>query len=103
MWSEPICSATLRLPARGVRHTDRKSTRLNSSHEWNLVCRLLLEKKKLAALSRGQTGRVAGCSGNHDGRVPLGGCQYTAVRTGLDVGRRGVCPLMIRSADTRLC
>src|SRR5215207_5246679 len=26
--------------------TDRKSTRLNSSHEWNLVCRLLLEKKK---------------------------------------------------------
>src|SRR5574344_2842692 len=26
--------------------TDRKSTRLNSSHQINLVCRLLLEKKK---------------------------------------------------------
>src|SRR3989442_3001966 len=26
--------------------TDRKSTRLNSSHVRNLVCRLLLEKKK---------------------------------------------------------
>src|SRR2546422_1780058 len=25
---------------------DRKSTRLNSSHGYNLVCRLLLEKKK---------------------------------------------------------
>src|SRR2546428_12022801 len=25
---------------------DRKSTRLNSSHDQNLVCRLLLEKKK---------------------------------------------------------
>src|SRR5947209_17058705 len=30
---------------RRMRRTDRKSTRLNSSHA-NLVCRLLLEKKK---------------------------------------------------------
>src|SRR2546430_12593226 len=28
------------------RRADRKSTRLNSSHSQNLVCRLLLEKKK---------------------------------------------------------
>src|SRR5438552_9316558 len=28
------------------READRKSTRLNSSHQINLVCRLLLEKKK---------------------------------------------------------
>src|SRR2546430_6007088 len=28
------------------RSSDRKSTRLNSSHSQNLVCRLLLEKKK---------------------------------------------------------
>src|SRR2546430_4038198 len=28
--------------------TDRKSTRLNSSHSQNLVCRLLLEKKNRA-------------------------------------------------------
>src|SRR5690606_40304998 len=28
-----------------VEHQDRKSTRLNSSHVKNLVCRLLLEKK----------------------------------------------------------
>src|SRR5690606_41866629 len=36
-------------PAPGVGDTerrDRKSTRLNSSHVKNLVCRLLLEKKK---------------------------------------------------------
>src|SRR3712207_6159371 len=30
----------------GGRRLDRKSTRLNSSHANNLVCRLLLEKKK---------------------------------------------------------
>src|SRR6187397_3487880 len=30
----------------GLRHEDRKSTRLNSSHCTHLVCRLLLEKKK---------------------------------------------------------
>src|SRR5256885_8489658 len=35
----------VRLAAREVR--DRKSTRLNSSHLVNLVCRLLLEKKKI--------------------------------------------------------
>src|SRR2546429_724143 len=29
---------------------DRKSTRLNSSHGYNLVCRLLLEKKKLPTI-----------------------------------------------------
>src|SRR5205085_6591148 len=29
-----------------VKGSDRKSTRLNSSHSQNLVCRLLLEKKK---------------------------------------------------------
>ena len=29
-----------------LRHTDRKSTRLNSQSLTNLVCRLLLEKKK---------------------------------------------------------
>src|SRR5210317_942978 len=29
-----------------TKHRDRKSTRLNSSHIQNLVCRLLLEKKK---------------------------------------------------------
>src|SRR5256885_2403820 len=32
--------------SRGLSTTDRKSTRLNSSHLVNLVCRLLLEKKK---------------------------------------------------------
>ena len=31
---------------RAVDVTDRKSTRLNSSHRYHLVCRLLLEKKK---------------------------------------------------------
>src|SRR2546427_382867 len=31
----------------GIHSTDRKSTRLNSSHSQNLVCRLLLEKKKI--------------------------------------------------------
>src|SRR2546430_3035819 len=31
---------------RGQTASDRKSTRLNSSHSQNLVCRLLLEKKK---------------------------------------------------------
>src|SRR2546427_2116389 len=35
-----------------VQSRDRKSTRLNSSHSQNLVCRLLLEKKKK---SRGET------------------------------------------------
>src|SRR2546426_5640110 len=35
---------THRAPASAAR--DRKSTRLNSSHLVNLVCRLLLEKKK---------------------------------------------------------
>src|SRR2546427_6998062 len=30
----------------GLGQEDRKSTRLNSSHSQNLVCRLLLEKKK---------------------------------------------------------
>src|SRR3712207_7324801 len=35
---------------RVMRYTDRKSTRLNSSHA-NLVCRLLLEKKKKARVS----------------------------------------------------
>src|SRR2546430_8374457 len=29
-----------------IKCIDRKSTRLNSSHSQNLVCRLLLEKKK---------------------------------------------------------
>src|SRR3712207_7441546 len=36
----------LRGPRLG-RHQDRKSTRLNSSHAQYLVCRLLLEKKKI--------------------------------------------------------
>src|SRR5262245_62571189 len=33
-------------PPAGAARRDRKSTRLNSSHLGNLVCRLLLEKKK---------------------------------------------------------
>src|ERR1022692_3571448 len=37
-----------------VARGDRKSTRLNSSHLVNLVCRLLLEKKKLRTRVRGQ-------------------------------------------------
>src|SRR5207249_2767922 len=41
---ETIGSGPFRFDAR--RHEDRKSTRLNSSHVSNLVCRLLLEKKK---------------------------------------------------------
>src|SRR5574341_1607862 len=40
-------------------HSDRKSTRLNSSHQLNLVCRLLLEKKKKRAAEMGLW-RVAG-------------------------------------------
>src|SRR5690554_7099814 len=35
--------------AEEVRHRDRKSTRLNSTHV-NLVCRLLLEKKNVSVL-----------------------------------------------------
>src|SRR5690349_24192071 len=37
---------TLNHPQVEVREEDRKSTRLNSSHVEDLVCRLLLEKKK---------------------------------------------------------
>src|SRR5207249_12137998 len=44
---ETIGSGPFRFDAR--RHEDRKSTRLNSSHVSNLVCRLLLEKKKARA------------------------------------------------------
>src|SRR2546427_6338050 len=33
-----------------VMESDRKSTRLNSSHSQNLVCRLLLEKKKKSSI-----------------------------------------------------
>src|SRR5438270_7402968 len=39
-------SPNLEKAARAVWCGDRKSTRLNSSHSQNLVCRLLLEKKK---------------------------------------------------------
>src|SRR2546430_2795789 len=35
-----------------TKRRDRKSTRLNSSPQSNLVCRLLLEKKKLAEFIR---------------------------------------------------
>src|SRR2546421_7176231 len=34
------------LPNSSLKLRDRKSTRLNSSHDQNIVCRLLLEKKK---------------------------------------------------------
>src|SRR3712207_6955707 len=37
--------------ADGAREEDRKSTRLNSSQRQYLVCRLLLEKKKILYLS----------------------------------------------------
>src|SRR2546427_9088964 len=43
--SPPITSHLQNTRARSTR-SDRKSTRLNSSHSQNLVCRLLLEKKK---------------------------------------------------------
>src|SRR5205809_5371401 len=36
------------------RKRDRKSTRLNSSHGYNLVCRLLLEKKNKKKKNRSQ-------------------------------------------------
>src|SRR3989442_8812837 len=45
-----VANPHVQLPARVQRcktaFEDRKSTRLNSSHVRNLVCRLLLEKKK---------------------------------------------------------
>src|SRR2546430_11131529 len=50
--SRPACSAPPRWCGRRAPRSptrprrDRKSTRLNSSHSQNLVCRLLLEKKK---------------------------------------------------------
>src|ERR1041385_9317763 len=42
---------------------DRKSTRLNSSHGYNIVCRLLLEKKKKPTLVPGAVpeGGLTGC------------------------------------------
>src|SRR5438132_4551705 len=51
---------------------DRKSTRLNSSHTVNLVCRLLLEKKKKglcvwdAYSHLVRPGNPTGTSGEHD-------------------------------------
>src|SRR5690606_20718790 len=42
---DPVRGRRRRLGGR-ARAQDRKSTRLNSSHVKNLVCRLLLEKKK---------------------------------------------------------
>src|SRR5260221_7389084 len=41
-----LMAATRAIVRSLARTLDRKSTRLNSSHRMNLVCRLLLEKKK---------------------------------------------------------
>src|SRR4029077_7691496 len=42
----PVSTALGKCPTVFRKLSDRKSTRLNSSHTLNLVCRLLLEKKK---------------------------------------------------------
>src|SRR2546430_13479912 len=45
-WRSTGCAASASASPRRGPGRDRKSTRLNSSHSQNLVCRLLLEKKK---------------------------------------------------------